>query len=234
MTRILITGANRGIGLALTRHYAQRPENHVLAGCRNPDEARNLYTLAQKARNIRVLELNVTEEDSIEDAVAHVKKQVEALDILINNAGINPPGETQALGSAIMEYMLQTYHVNAIAPFMVTQAFLPLLKHGDQPRIIHVSSDMASIAMHNYGGDYAYCGSKAALNMTARGMAAELAKFGIIVIALDPGWVQTDMGGAHAELTPDESALGMIQVIDRLTERDSGTYLRWNGDTLPW
>lgn len=235
MTRIFITGTNRGIGLALVRQLAAQPENQLFAACRNPADAVELQAIASAYPDrVTPVALEVTDEKSIQAALKQITGAVDGLDLLINNAAINPPGEKQRLETITAETMLATLHVNAVAPLIMAQACLPLLRQGDNPRIVNISSDMGSIAQRYYAGDHAYGTSKAALNMLTRGMALELRAAKICVISLDPGWVQTDMGSADADLTPAESAQGMVQVVAGLTMPDSGSFLRWNGDSLPW
>ena len=130
--------------------------------------------------------------------------------------------------------MRQVFEVNTLAPLMLTQAFLPLLRKAQSAKIIYTSSDMASLTDHTYGGSNAYCISKAGLNMLMRGAAAEFKSDGIIAIALDLGWVKTDMGGPHAALSPDESVRGIIRVVDGLTMQDSGQFWRWDGQHNAW
>lgn len=229
---ILITGANRGIGLELAKQYLERGA-HVFATCRNPGRASALHALsAAFPHTLLVIEMEVTYADQIASAVRHIRKATQSLNILYNNAAINPPG--QALGQITTETMLDVFNVNAVAPLMITRACLDLLRAGDNPRVINISSDMASLAGRDYGDDYAYCASKAALNMNTRGMAVDLRPYGITCVALDPGWVRTDMGGPRAQLSPEESAAGILSVVDRLKLPMSGSYLRWNGETLPW
>lgn len=233
MRHVLITGTNRGIGLELTRQYAQKAETHVIATARDP-QAKDLQALvAQYPQQISVLPLDVTQADSIAQAVTQIQGITSKLDILILNAGVNPDDE-QDIATIRADTMRQVFEVNTLAPMMLTQAFLPLLRKAQGARIIYISSDMASIADRTYGGSNAYCISKAGLNMLARGAAAEFKKEGMIAVALDPGWVKTDMGGPHASLTPDESVKGIIRVVDGLTMPDSGQFWRWDGGHNEW
>jgi NAD(P)-dependent dehydrogenase (short-subunit alcohol dehydrogenase family) len=231
--RIFITGANRGIGLALTQQALARGD-HVFAGVRHPDTAHELRRLAQQY-TLTVLPLDVTDEDSISAALNTVRAQTSALDVVINNAAINPetpPYET--FGQLEAAAMLEVLHTNTVAPLLVAQAFVSLLTQGDHPRLINISTEMASLANRTYGGSHSYCMSKAALNMASRGLAADLKGRKIVVVALDPGWVRTDMGGPSASLAPHESANGILKVIDSLTMKDSGKYLDYRGGQHPW
>jgi NAD(P)-dependent dehydrogenase (short-subunit alcohol dehydrogenase family) len=231
--RILITGSNRGIGLAMVQEYLAKGDVHIFAACRNPDSASELQKLAkQYPDNLTPVPLEVTEQQSIVSAFKAIAAKVDALDVVINNAAIDPDG--QSFQNITAELMLHVLQVNTVAPLMVSQAACELLKNGDNPRLVQISSDMGSLAMRTYGGDYAYCSSKAALNMVMRGMAADLKRYGIITIALDPGWVQTDMGGSGASLKPAESAHGIVSVVSGLTARDNGRYLAYDGSEHPW
>jgi NAD(P)-dependent dehydrogenase (short-subunit alcohol dehydrogenase family) len=151
---------------------------------------------------------------------------------LINNAGarIRP----ERLGQLEAGILLDVFALNAVAPLMVAQTYLDLLRVGHRPRIVNISSQMGSLARKQSGGDYSYCASKAALNMHTRALAFDVRGLGITAVAMHPGWVQTDMGGPNAPLTPQESIRGMIAVIDRLAPDDAGRFLQWNGSELPW
>lgn len=233
MEYVFITGSNRGIGLALIHEYLAKDEVYIFAACRSPEKATVLQTLAkQHPDSLSITPLEVTKAHSIESAFDTIAEQTNHLDIVINNAGIDPPG--QDFHEITETLMLEVLHVNTVAPMMISQAAYPLLRKSDSPRLIQISTEMASLENRTYGGNYGYCSSKAALNMMARGMAVDLRKDGIITIALDPGWARTDMGGQHAVITPEESAQGIINVISNLTMQDSGRYLAYDGIEHPW
>jgi NAD(P)-dependent dehydrogenase (short-subunit alcohol dehydrogenase family) len=164
--------------------------------------------------------------------VKAVGSQTKRLDLLINNAGILPRGAT--IASLEVGTLLRTMHVNAIGPLMVARAFVRLLEKSDYPVILNVSSESGSLALKTTGGNYGYCASKAALNMYTRALSFDLQPRGVIVIALHPGWVRTDMGGRSAPLSPKHSALGILSLADRLTLSDCGRFLTWDGHELPW
>ncbi len=236
MERILITGSNRGIGLELVRQYLKRDNTHVFATCRTPDAAAELQKLAaQYADRLQIIALEVTSADSIAASVAAVKAQTDGLDILINNAAINPETEReQTFGKLDAEAMLHVLNVNAVAPIMVAQAYADLLRNGNNPRLINVSSGAGSLERQANSRGFTYQASKAALNMFSRSLANSLSDDGVITIMLNPGWVITDMGGPNANLQPAESALGILKVVDNLTAADNNTFLQWDGATLPW
>jgi len=231
--RVLVTGANRGLGLEFVRQYAERGAR-VFAGCRNADGAGFLSGLVDRyPENVMVVPLDVTQRDSIDAAVHQVALDGDgSLDILINNAGTSPRGEEfQNLDAASMTAVMQ---VNAIAPLIVAQRCHRLLVQSKHPRIVNIGSSMGSLTCKESGRHYSYAASKAALNMLTRTAAHDLAPKGMIVVALHPGWVQTDLGGPHAELTPAESVTGMLSVIDGLSASDSSRFLTWSGDEHPW
>lgn len=233
MTRYFITGCNRGIGLELVRQALLRPNTTVLATCRDPLQADDLQALnAQYGERLTVLPLELTNETSIYKVAALASQHIDALDVLINNGAINVDDAAQSLSGITQKTFLEVLNINTVAPLLVAQVLAGLLRKGTSPKLVNISSEMGSIDRRNYGGDYAYCASKAALNMTTRGLAADLR--GVTVIALDPGWVKTRMGGAGAQLSTEESALGVLSVIDGLKLSDSGGYFRWNGKRLPW
>jgi NAD(P)-dependent dehydrogenase (short-subunit alcohol dehydrogenase family) len=231
MHQILITGSNRGIGFAITRELLEADDVQIFAACRQPQHAPALQELVRRfPARVFPIELEVTDQQSIAAAIQEIQHHTDTLDVVVNNAGIDPDG--QSLQSITPELMLHVLEVNAVAPLMVARACLPLLKRSEMPRIVMISSEMASLEMRTYGGSYGYCASKAALNMTVRGLAADLRD--VVTVALDPGWVRTDMGGASATLAPEQSARGIVRVISGLSRSDSGRYLAWDGTEHPW
>ncbi len=174
----------------------------------------------------------MTETDEIQQAVEAIGRESGRLDLLINNAGYFPRGETPA--SLDKKTVMKTLRINSVGPLMLAQAMLPLLREGHTPKIINITSQHGSLERKRSGGNYSYSASKAALNMFTRALAADLHEDKIIVLAVHPGWVNTDMGGQGAPLTPAESVAGMLALIQRLTLADSGTFLTWNGQIHPW
>lgn len=241
MRRILITGSNRGIGLELVRRYLQHDDTLIFATCRRPAEANALNELAQQnPERLKLYPLDVTDQDSIDQSRDWVSAQTDGLEMLINNAGILPGGvaarepSSASFGALDANAMLKVFQVNAIAPVMVAQAYADLLRRGTNARVINVSSDAGSITRREAGCDYSYPASKAALNMMTRCLAGSFRESGVIVISLHPGWIQTDMGGPHARMTLEEAVPEIVNVIDKLTLADSGTFLNWDGSRLPW
>jgi len=232
MKHILITGANRGIGLGLVRAYAARGDL-VFAACRKPENAADLGILAaQYGPKIVMVPLDVTDENSIKKCADLVNAQVGKLDILINNAGINLGDEK--LSEVRSDVLLKTLLVNAVGPILVAQQFRALLTKGSEPKIVNISSESGSISKMIRFRGYAYYGSKAAENMVTRSLAFDPESEGITVIAMHPGWVRTDMGGPEAHLSPVESAAGILKVTDELTPEDNGRFYTWDGSEHPW
>lgn len=231
--RVLVTGASRGLGLEFARQYA-RAGARVFAGCRAPEAAAELQALVEEeALDVEPLALDVTDGAAIDAAVARIQDDGPGhLDVLINNAGLSPRGEE--FSNLDADAMLGVFHVNAVAPMIVAQRCRALLAAATQPRVVNVSSAMGSLAKKEYGRHYSYAASKAALNMLTRAAAHDLRDEGIVVVALHPGWVQTDLGGGQATLSPRESVEGMIRVIAGLTPGHTSRFLTWTGDEHPW
>lgn len=234
MPNILITGANRGIGLALVQGYLQR-DAHVFAAVRHPQRATALQTLASaQPDRLTLLTLDVNDLPSIQAAADALRQQTDVIDILINNAAINPPDEDQTLEYIDFKTMVDVFRTNSAGPLMIVQQFLSFLRRSAAARVANISSEEGSISEKRSGGSYAYRTSKTALNMISRLLAHDLARYGIIVVPLDPGWVRTDMGGRYASLAPETSARGVMRVIDGLTQADSGRYLAYDGSEHAW
>jgi NAD(P)-dependent dehydrogenase (short-subunit alcohol dehydrogenase family) len=221
---VLITGANRGLGLEFARQYAKAGWT-VIGTARNPDTAAELNQLAAK-----VMQLDVTDPASVDRLAQELSGT--AIDLLINNAGIQPLMWT--LAELDFDAYEQALAVNTMGPVRVTHALLPQLRSGKLRRIVNITTNLSSIADNKDGGFYGYRESKTALNMFTRSLAAELGPEGFICIVLHPGWVQTDLGGPQAPLQVDESVRGMRDVIDRLAPADNGTFRTYSGEQMAW
>jgi NAD(P)-dependent dehydrogenase (short-subunit alcohol dehydrogenase family) len=228
MRRYLITGANRGIGLELTRQLLARGDE-VVACCRNPAEAVELRKIAQNVRP-----LDVSDPNSIAVLPGQLESDGLEVDVLINNAGVAEPSE--ALGELDATRMARVLLVNSISPVLMAQALAPWLeKVGNKPQIFCISSVLGSLTLARESGyGISYPMSKAALNMGVRQLALRLRPRGIAVVALHPGWVQTDMGTAQAKVKPADSVQGLLRVMDGASLEDSGRYLTFEGEELPW
>jgi len=221
---VLITGANRGLGLEFARQYKDAGWR-VIGTARDPQDAQEL-----KALGVRVMQLDVASQDSVAALAAELGD--EPIDLLINNAGIFP--RVGKLDEIDFDDYNRTLAVNTVGPVRVTRALLPNLRAGKLKIIAGLSSNLGSIAENERGNFYGYRESKAALNMFTKTLAAELGPEGFTCIVLTPGWVQTDMGGPNANLTPAESIAGMKAVLDGLTPADNGTFWSYNGSQVPW
>ena len=239
MKNILITGANRGLGLELTRQYLERGDT-VFAAARQPDSATDLHQLqSQYATQLHFVQLDVTDEASIEAARQTVTGLTSQLDVLVNNAGIFPGAgpedpAKQHLGGLTAANAITFLKVNAVGPLLVAQAFLELLKAANKARIVSLSSGQGSLTWKASSEPYHYSASKAALNMYMRALAAEVGIYGVISILVDPGWVQTGMGGSTAALPPAESARGIIRLAEQLHAEENGSFVTWQGQPVPW
>ena len=232
MKRIFITGASRGIGLELARQCLQRGDQ-VFASCRQPDSADGLQQLkSTNPDRLTILQLDVTNQSEVESVAEQVSAEVDYLDILFNNAGIIHSGEQ--IGNLDFDTLLNVLHVNSVGPIMVAQSLLGFLKTGKGAKIVNVTSQLGSISRKRSGGRYSYDGSKAALNMFSRTLAFDVIDDGIITIVIHPGWVRTDMGGSGASIGVEESAAGILNVTEKLTKKDVGRFLAWDGAEIPW
>ncbi len=232
MRRVLVTGANRGLGFELARQCLTRGD-YVFAGCRKPEQAAALKSLATIYEGrLTLLALDVTDEETLDASKEIVSAQTDSLDLLFNNAAIHPGDETITALNA--ETLIDTFRVNAVGPMLVARYYLDLLKAANSPKIINISSEAGSIfGMQRHRG-YAYYASKAALNMFTRALAWDESLAGVIVIAIHPGWVRTDMGGDRAPLSPVESAAGILRVVDGLAGASSGRFYTYEGHEYPW
>jgi NAD(P)-dependent dehydrogenase (short-subunit alcohol dehydrogenase family) len=230
MTTILITGANRGIGLEFVRQYA-KDGAAIIACCRDPGSAKELNAIANASSGkVRVMRLDVTKDDSIAELARDLKDA--PIDIVINNAGISGPRkqDSDAIDAA---GWLETFRVNTVAPVLVAQALRTNLLHGKDKKLVAITSMLGSTA-NNGGGRYAYRSSKAALNNAMRGLSQDWKKYRIAIAILHPGWVRTDMGGQSAPVAPEDSVKGLRQRIATLNAESSGHYLDYAGAELAW
>jgi NAD(P)-dependent dehydrogenase (short-subunit alcohol dehydrogenase family) len=221
---VLITGANRGIGLELARQYAAAGWQ-VIGTARKPDAADELGAIAAE-----VVQLDVTDQASVERMARDLAGT--PIDVLINNAGIQPL--MWKLDEIDFETFDRALDVNLTGPVRVTRALLANLRAGQLRKIVNVTTNLSSIADNTDGGFYGYRESKAGLNMFTKSIAAELGGEGFICIVLHPGWVKTDLGGPQAPLEVEESASGMLRVIDGLEPADNGTFRTYAGERMAW
>lgn len=225
---ILITGANRGLGLEFAKQYAQDGW-HVFACCRTPQHATALQALAKSHSNIQVFALDVADFAQI-DALAQQLKDSK-IDVLINNAGIYPDSSTDLVNT---DDWLDAFTVNSISPYKIANAFKPHIAKSNLKKIATLTSKMGSIDDNSSGGSYIYRSSKAAANMVMKSLSIDLQPLGISVVTLHPGWVQTDMGGDNALINAKTSVTGMRRVIDHLNLATTGRFIAYDGQPIPW
>lgn len=228
--RTLVTGANRGLGLEFVRQLLARGD-HVVATSRHPGRAHALNQLVgEHPGRLHVLPLDAADPKTHAELAREIPLVVDGLDLLINNAGVLHSGER--FGHVPPAQLDDSLRTNASGPFLLTQTLAAHLVDG--ATVANVSSVLGSIASTSGFHTPSYAISKAAQNMATVLLAQALAERGIAVLALHPGWVQTDMGGAGAQVTPAQSVGGLLSVIDAATLADSGRFLDWQGQPLPW
>ncbi|XP_062997272.1 C-signal-like [Elgaria multicarinata webbii] len=248
---VLVTGSSRGIGLELVRQLVEksnRPE-WIFATCRDPEgpRAQDLRNLAAKYQGVEIVQLDTTDPFSIRAAAARVTERLKGagLNLLINNAGTVKPN---TLESETPEDMIEVYKTNVIGPLVMSQAFLPLLRKAAQEKnqegmscskaaIVNISSEAGSITnmylwKQESGQVINYRCSKAALNMLTRCQSLGFAKDEILCISLHPGWLQTEMGNGPTKV--DEGVRAILNTLASLSEKDSGTFVNWEGKVIPW
>ena len=228
METALITGANRGIGLELARRMLARGYR-VLATCRDPSAATDLAALNTDGE-LEILTLDVTDAAAVDDLARTLAGRT--LDVLVNNAGIMG-GPRQSADDMDYDAWAEAFAVNAMAPLRLAQALKDNLLRAGRPRVVTVSSQMGALARRSRGA-FAYRSSKAAVNKVMQTLALEWQDDGIVVCVVHPGWVRTDMGGPNADISADESAAGLSELIDGLTMARSGHFLNWDGQEHPW
>lgn len=227
---ILITGANRGIGLALTKEFLKRGET-VFAGTRQPDNSPALTGLTKEFTDkIEIHRIDVTNHPDLTTPAYLMDQTDRAIDVLINNAAVLlEPGFVCGFETLTADHFARTFDVNVTGVVAVTLAFLPLLRRSKHPRIVNISSGAGSISDKKDHGYYCYGASKAALNHLTVGLAHELRPENIVVTAISPGWVRTDMGGPGAAISAEESSGALAETITNLSMKDSGTFLGRSG-----
>jgi NAD(P)-dependent dehydrogenase (short-subunit alcohol dehydrogenase family) len=230
----LITGANRGLGLAITKALLEAGDK-VFAACRTPEKAEELKALAKNfSGKLEIVALDPSNDRSPFEAAKAVAAKTDHLDLVYNNAGMNPPPYDAPLDKVALAAMREAFEVNTVGPLKVAQAFLPLLKKSSNPRVVNMTSGLASLSNKSEGHFYAYGVAKAGLNMLTRTMSFDLSKEKVTCVCLDPGWVKTDMGGPGAPLTPEESAGAIVKTLKKLTLKDTGRHLYNDGSDIKW
>ena len=228
MPTILVTGANKGVGLEITRLLANRGDK-VIACCRQPATAK---ALSEIEGDVDIREVAVGEDESVKQLSSALKDL--SVNVLINNAGtMGPEAKKQTALEMDFQGWADAFNINSMGPVRMMQALLPNLRLAENPKVMTVSSQMGALSL-DMTAAHAYCASKAAVNKFMRLASIDLKPQGIAIGLVHPGWVRTDMGGANAHLSPEESALGCVAVTDALNIENTGGFWKWNGDTHDW
>jgi NAD(P)-dependent dehydrogenase (short-subunit alcohol dehydrogenase family) len=231
MPSALITGANRGLGLEFARQYLANGWQ-VYAACRDPESASELRRLADgSGHKLLIIGLDVTDPLSIKAAAAELAGR--AIDVLLNNAGVGGV-RGQTIGNIDYKAWAKVLDVNTLGAMRVAEAFVDNVVRSERKLIVTITSGMGSIADNTSGGAFAYRSSKAAVNMVMRSLAIDLASRGITCVVINPGWVQTDMGGSHATLTPAESVTRLRRLMETLGQAQSGRFFNYDGREYAW
>jgi NAD(P)-dependent dehydrogenase (short-subunit alcohol dehydrogenase family) len=227
---ILITGTNKGIGLEFVKHYLKNNQK-VIATCRNKKSAKDLLELKNTTSNLSLVELDVSNPNSINEFASKITDQ--PIDTFINNAGVFGPRNNEFENFNAKEW-LDVFNINTIAPLLITQKILKNLRLGKNKKLVFISSKVGSIEENTGGGMYIYRSSKTALNQVIKSLSIDFKDENFIVAALHPGWVQTDMGGPNALIDKKTSVKGMAEVIDSLVLKNSGRFYNYDGSSIPW
>ena len=231
MHTVLVTGANRGLGLEMVRQYAHDGWQ-VLACCREPEQAEELCRIADSSEGrVRVFRLDVTDAAQIQSLAREL--QVQPIDIFVNNAGIYGP-RPLPFGRVPEADWVDVFRINTIAPLKLAEAFVEHVARSRQKIFATISSKMGSMKENREGGDYIYRSSKAAVNAVVKSLSLDLRERNIKTVALHPGWVRTEMGGKDAPLSVEESVSEMRTVLASVTTRKTGKFLAFDGTVIPW
>ncbi|CAH0525469.1 SDR family oxidoreductase [Vibrio hippocampi] len=228
MTTVFITGANRGIGLALTRQYLDH-DFDVYASYRDINTSQDLIAMQQQYTNLTLIQFDVTDYASWQTALGDLPN----LDIFINNAGYYGP-KGYGFGHTDIEEWRKVFEINTIAPLKLVEFLYPKLLANTTRKIACLSSKVGSMTENTSGGGYIYRSSKAALNSVVKSLSNDLRQDNFTVLALHPGWVQTEMGGPNALITTETSVNGLYDVIANSHVNQSGKFINYDGQSLPW
>jgi NAD(P)-dependent dehydrogenase (short-subunit alcohol dehydrogenase family) len=244
---VFITGANRGIGLELVRQFlrAESSPKHIFATYRTISD--ELNKIGEENKNVHLIKMDVTDIPSYPAIVKQVDAVVgeAGLNLLINNAGLLP--EPRDLASVTPDFMRQAFEVNCVAPLFFTKEMFPLIERsvkGSQEKgmscsrggVVHISSNLASLARveETNGSAHAYRVSKAALNMSMKSMAQDMKDTGVLIVAVHPGWVQTDMGGPNGQITTEECCKSLLTTFDAVSDKNHGGFIDYENQPIPW
>ena len=231
MKKILVTGANRGLGLGLVKKFLKNNEK-VICTTRNISKSKELILCKEKYNdNLEICELDLLDKESPNILSNFLGN--EPIDLFINNAGVI--GHlAQHFKSVSLNQWLDVLKVNLIAPLLITQSIIKNIEKSSERKIYFISSKVGSIEDNKSGGMYIYRSSKTALNQVVKSLSIDLKPLGISVISLHPGWVRTEMGGPNALISVEESVNGMVDVISNTSIINSGQFINYDGKRLPW
>ena len=231
MKKILVTGANRGLGLGLVKKFLKNNEK-VICTTRNISKSKELILCKEKYNdNLEICELDLLDKDS-PNILSNFLGD-ETIDLFINNAGVIGHS-AQHFKSVSLNHWLDVLKVNLIAPLLITQSIIKNIEKSSERKIYFISSKVGSIEDNKSGGMYIYRSSKTALNQVVKSLSIDLKALGISVISLHPGWVRTEMGGPNALISVEESVNGMVDVISNTSIINSGQFINYDGTRLPW
>ena len=231
MKKILVTGANRGLGLGLVKKFLKNNEK-VICTTRNISKSKELILCKKKYNdNLEICELDLLDKESPNILSNFLGN--EPIDLFINNAGVIGHS-AQHFKSVSLNHWLEVLKVNLIAPLLITQSIIKNIEKSSERKIYFISSKVGSIEDNKSGGMYIYRSSKTALNQVVKSLSIDLKPLGISVISLHPGWVRTEMGGPNALISVEESVNGMVDVISNTSIINSGQFINYDGTRLPW
>jgi len=231
---ILITGADKGLGFSLTKLYLEKGYT-VFSGLLNSLSDSMLELKNSYGERLNTISLDVSSDASVANSLKELSRLTDSLDILINNAGVHFEKSFAVLEDVDFQAALDTHNINTLGPLRVTKAYIPLVRNGQDKVIVNISSEAGSIGECWREKEFDYCMSKAALNMQSVLLQKYLKGDGIKVLAVHPGWMQTDMGGAEADISSDTSALGIYELVNKYKgELDSPIYMDYSGRLFKW
>ena len=230
MANILVTGANRGIGIEFVGQYLNEG-NEVIATYRNENSSMDLIKMGNERSNLKLLQLDVSSNKSLNSFAENLGDS--PIDIFINNAGVYGP-RNSSFGNVDEENWIPAIKINAIAPILLTQLIIKNIRSGADKKLIYITSKMGSIDDNKGGGAYVYRSSKTALNSVVKSLSVDLENEGMTVALIHPGWVKTDMGGPSALIDKDTSVRGMTEVISNLDISSTGNFYNYDGSIIPW
>lgn len=243
MKTALVTGAYKGLGLEWCRQLGKQGYQVILTA-RDLDTATEAaFLLKNEGLTIYPKALDVSREDQLQDLALWIDETFGAIDLIINNAGVNPKDykDKSRMAKAFYlkdldaEELLSVITVNSIAPLLVVKHLHQLLLKSSRPLVVNISSWLGSVSALTFGGHYGYVGSKNLLNVFNKSMALELKTDGIICVNVNPGWVQTDMGGSKAQFTTEQAVSNLLEnIVGRVTVDDTGKFFNYDGTEHPW